>query len=270
MSAPFRPRRKSHFPGAQEPADAPPSRPRRKSKFVASQPEDTRSYSVSPQRAADGPPSRPRRKSKFAPTQPEDVIGMEEERGPSRPRRKSHFPGSNTDSEVDQSGSSGMRGMGSKKLSMHGKALLLSASAEFNGATTSTSTNASSRFSLPKQEVFLPDHLIDQTKAKEVDSLLQQTDAAKLKLEEACIQYSQLCVKGFNFVAVVRNNVKATTFDEQRAEIMNSYMSNGLMELTQALASPDELHPDIFKRKSTLKKKKQVTCGGGRSRIKHQ
>jgi hypothetical protein len=36
------------------------------------------------------------------------------------------------------------------------------------------------------------------------------------------------------------------------------------------LASPDELHPDIFKRKSTLKKKKQVTCGGGRSRRKHQ
>ena len=143
MSAPLRPRRKSHYPGAQEPADAPPSRPRRKSKFVASQPED-------------GPPSRPRRKSKFAPTQPEDVIGMEEDRGPSRPRRKSHFPGSNTDSDVDQSGSSGMRGMGSKKLSMHGKALLISASAEFNGATTSTLTNASSRFSLPNKKYSFP------------------------------------------------------------------------------------------------------------------
>jgi hypothetical protein len=247
MSAPSRPRRKTHLPpsnlgdmqydyNSNHEIDSIPSRPRRKSHFTPSNPADMADEEL------DGP-SRPRRKSHFTPSDPADMNDNEQS-GPTRPKRKSQFTASNPADMVDDEPNGPSRprrkshfvdakGMGAKRLSMEGKSLLLLAS---NSAQPSR----------PRKVIKLPDHLVDRSNRKDIENMFSKVSQMKLKFETACIEYSKFCQEVSSFVSKIKRDNKITAFDEERVDLINTHLSAGVLDIAHVLADPDNLRPDLF------------------------
>ena len=166
------------------------------------------------------PPSRPRRNTKFEKMDPSSSHDNREEPPPppSRPKRntmKFAPPSSN------------------RRLSTQGKSILKQGIDD----------------EYTKVRLSLPDHLVDRTQRTDVEQLLTDVTAAKKQLDAAVLSYSQLCQSASLFVSRVQDDGASTVFDEQRAEVVSLYRSEGMLELAQCLTHPEDLTPETAQRK---------------------